>query len=47
MIDDKMNCEVFCWQDVVNDRISHCLSHAAGVVEECEVCAGTGKCKFN
>ncbi|XP_022939639.1 sirohydrochlorin ferrochelatase, chloroplastic-like [Cucurbita moschata] len=33
--------------DVVNDRISHCLSHAAGVVEECEVCAGTGKCKFN
>lgn len=36
-----------CWQDVVNDRISHCLSHAAGVAEECEVCAGTGKCRFN
>ncbi|KAG7033101.1 Sirohydrochlorin ferrochelatase, chloroplastic, partial [Cucurbita argyrosperma subsp. argyrosperma] len=33
--------------DVVNDRINHCLSHAAGVADECEVCAGTGKCRFN
>ncbi|XP_022134499.1 sirohydrochlorin ferrochelatase, chloroplastic [Momordica charantia] len=32
--------------DVVNDRINHCLSHAAGVADECEVCAGTGKCRF-
>lgn len=32
--------------DVVNDRIKHCLSHVAGDVEECAVCAGTGKCRL-
>lgn len=32
--------------DVVNDRINHCLSHVAGVAEECLVCAGTGKCRL-
>ncbi|KAL3833137.1 hypothetical protein ACJIZ3_007873 [Penstemon smallii] len=31
--------------DVVNDRINHCLSHVAGEVDECSVCAGTGKCR--
>ncbi|XP_010530527.1 PREDICTED: sirohydrochlorin ferrochelatase, chloroplastic-like isoform X3 [Tarenaya hassleriana] len=32
--------------DVVNDRIKHCLGHAQGDADECEVCAGTGKCKL-
>ncbi|KAL5723883.1 sirohydrochlorin ferrochelatase [Ranunculus cassubicifolius] len=32
--------------DVVNDRIEHCLSHVAGDAEECNVCAGTGRCKL-
>ncbi|KAH6774414.1 sirohydrochlorin ferrochelatase B [Perilla frutescens var. frutescens] len=32
--------------DVVNDRINYCLSHVAGEVEECSVCAGTGKCRI-
>ncbi|KAG5533188.1 hypothetical protein RHGRI_027412 [Rhododendron griersonianum] len=32
--------------DVVNDRIKHCLSHVAGIAEECSVCAGTGKCRL-
>ncbi|KNA24303.1 hypothetical protein SOVF_017090 [Spinacia oleracea] len=32
--------------DVVKDRIDYCLSHVAGKVEECAVCAGTGRCKF-
>lgn len=32
--------------DVVNDRIKHCLSHVAGIAEECSVCAGTGKCQL-
>ncbi|KAK1438823.1 hypothetical protein QVD17_04634 [Tagetes erecta] len=30
--------------DVLDDRIKHCLSHVAGDADECEVCAGTGKC---
>ncbi|XP_030447442.1 sirohydrochlorin ferrochelatase, chloroplastic isoform X3 [Syzygium oleosum] len=32
--------------DVVNDRIKHCLSHVEGDADECEVCAGTGKCRI-
>ncbi|CAO2820363.1 unnamed protein product [Amaranthus hypochondriacus] len=32
--------------DVVKDRIDYCLSHVAGEVEECAVCAGTGRCKI-
>ncbi|CAK9176148.1 unnamed protein product [Ilex paraguariensis] len=31
--------------DVVIDRINNCLSHIAGNVDECSVCAGTGKCR--
>ncbi|KAK1441298.1 hypothetical protein QVD17_07145 [Tagetes erecta] len=30
--------------DVVDDRIRHCLSHVAGDIDECGVCARTGKC---
>uniref|UniRef100_A0ACD5Z0R0 Uncharacterized protein n=4 Tax=Avena sativa TaxID=4498 RepID=A0ACD5Z0R0_AVESA len=32
--------------DIVNDRIKYCLRHVAGDVDECTVCAGTGKCRF-
>ncbi|KAI3452458.1 hypothetical protein Pfo_009122 [Paulownia fortunei] len=32
--------------DVVNDRITYCLSHVAGEEDECSVCAGTGKCQL-
>lgn len=32
--------------DVVNDRIGHCLKRAAGQAEECEACAGSGRCYF-
>ncbi|KAI8539782.1 hypothetical protein RHMOL_Rhmol09G0209500 [Rhododendron molle] len=38
--------KVLVLQDVVNDRIKHCLSHVAGIAEECSVCAGTGKCRL-
>lgn len=31
---------------VMNARIDHCLSHAAGEAEECEMCRGTGKCQL-
>jgi len=33
-------------QDVVNDRIKHCMKHVAGDADECSVCAGTGKCRL-
>lgn len=33
-------------QDVVNDRIKHCVSHVAGDADECAVCVGTGKCRL-
>ncbi|KAJ3692325.1 hypothetical protein LUZ60_012675 [Juncus effusus] len=32
--------------DVMNDRINHCLKHVSGVAPECDVCAGTGKCRI-
>ncbi|KAF1859823.1 hypothetical protein Lal_00028005 [Lupinus albus] len=32
--------------DVMDDRIKHCLKHVAGDVDECSVCAGTGKCRL-
>ncbi|XP_074285351.1 sirohydrochlorin ferrochelatase, chloroplastic-like [Silene latifolia] len=32
--------------DVMKDRIDYCLSHVDGKVDECAVCAGTGKCKI-
>ncbi len=30
--------------DLIGSRIDHCLNHVAGRAEECEVCAGTGRC---
>lgn len=32
--------------DIIQDRISFCLRHAAGHEDECSVCAGTGKCQL-
>ncbi len=29
---------------IMDDRIRHCLAHAAGKADECPSCAGTGKC---
>lgn len=29
---------------VVASRVAHCLAHIAGEADECEVCAGTGRC---
>ncbi len=29
---------------VVESRVAHCLAHVAGQADECEVCAGTGRC---
>lgn len=29
---------------VVQSRVAHCLAHVAGQADECEVCAGTGRC---
>jgi sirohydrochlorin ferrochelatase len=32
--------------DIVEQRIDQCLAHAAGVAPECELCAGTGRCRL-
>lgn len=31
--------------DILQDRINHCLSQASGKIPECDMCAGTGRCK--
>jgi sirohydrochlorin ferrochelatase len=31
--------------EVVSSRVAHCLSHVEGEAEECESCAGTGRCR--
>ncbi len=31
---------------VMQSRIEHCLAHSRGEVEECNVCAGTGRCQM-
>ncbi len=30
--------------ELVGRRVDRCLSHAVGTAEECEACAGTGRC---
>jgi sirohydrochlorin ferrochelatase len=30
--------------ELVGRRVDRCLAHAAGTAEECEACAGTGRC---
>ena len=32
--------------DIVEQRIDQCLAHAAGAAPECELCAGTGRCRL-
>jgi sirohydrochlorin ferrochelatase len=32
--------------DIVEQRIDQCLAHAAGLAPECELCAGTGRCRL-
>ncbi len=32
--------------EVVTERVDHCLAHVAGAAPECEVCAGTGRCRL-
>jgi sirohydrochlorin ferrochelatase len=32
--------------DVVGQRVDHCLAHAVGTAPECDVCAGTGRCRL-
>ncbi|MEM0914304.1 MAG: CbiX/SirB N-terminal domain-containing protein [Planctomycetota bacterium] len=34
-------------QQVIASRIDHCLAHIAGQADECESCAGTGRCSLN
>jgi sirohydrochlorin ferrochelatase len=31
---------------IVAERIEHCLDHARGLAPECELCAGTGRCRL-
>ncbi len=35
------------FMDIVEDRIRHCLDHALGGASECEVCAGSGRCRLS
>ena len=32
---------------IVDDRIRYCTAHATGEVPECELCAGTGRCRLS
>jgi sirohydrochlorin ferrochelatase len=32
--------------EVMQQRISHCLSHTQGTVDACELCAGTDRCQL-
>jgi sirohydrochlorin ferrochelatase len=32
--------------EVMQQRISHCLSHTAGEADACELCAGTDRCQL-
>ncbi len=32
--------------EIVEQRIDQCLAHAAGDAPECELCAGTGRCRL-
>jgi sirohydrochlorin ferrochelatase len=33
--------------EVVGQRVDHCLAHAAGTAPECDVCAGSGRCRLH
>jgi sirohydrochlorin ferrochelatase len=32
--------------DIVEERVGHCLAHADGQSPECDLCAGTGRCRW-
>ena len=32
--------------EIVEQRVEHCLAHSAGQAPECELCAGTGRCRL-
>lgn len=32
--------------DIIKDRIQHCLGHANGQAEECDLCVGTDRCQL-
>ena len=32
-------------REIVEQRVDHCLAHAAGSAPECAVCTGTGRCR--
>ncbi len=32
--------------EIVEQRVAHCLAHAAGNAPECDLCAGTGRCQM-
>lgn len=32
--------------DIVQLRVDYCLAHAAGKAPECDLCAGTGRCRL-
>ena len=32
--------------EIVEQRIDRCLAHASGAADECELCAGTGRCRW-
>lgn len=33
--------------DVIDSRLSHCLSRVSGKADECDSCAGTGRCRLH
>ncbi len=33
--------------DVIDNRLTHCLDHIAGRAEECDSCAGLGRCRLH
>jgi sirohydrochlorin ferrochelatase len=32
--------------EIVDERIGHCLAHATGRGPQCELCTGSGRCRF-
>ncbi len=32
--------------DIVEERVVHCLAHASGHAPECDICAGSGRCRL-
>ena len=32
--------------DIVDEHIQHCIAHASGRAAECDLCAGTGRCRL-